>query len=405
MRKIIITLFCIYISIDLFSQSSALLLYEKKFTSRIGAEDLLTLHKAFYSFEEKFLPPNPFETKNKISHFIYNGFYRVVKTVAIDYPVDYLIGLTQHEVFGHGARFNEFNYSDCSFHLSLPFPYGKGHGFAEGYPPINSTMDQSMAMIAGGNESNTVLSETLRSQWLADDSIHSHDLFLYGGAYHNLTYYIIENQYKSYGDIAQYLLDIESKYYSKTGKKYTIDDLTKFAFINILDPFQYIAFYNWANYIITGKQKGKLTMIKLGKLKYLPSFNLGLSPFGAEFYFYNYLKSEKHLFKLMFRYGDPKFESFYGAGISAMNIIHWKNFILHANADLWNQPSMTIQDDNTKTRKTTDGFGLCLSGTFNYQIVNKLYLILIPGYKTDGFVQGEALSKGFFIRMGFGFTN
>ncbi|MFH0865117.1 MAG: hypothetical protein V1904_02910 [Bacteroidota bacterium] len=402
MNKFLILLFFILCSGILFPQSSSLLLYEKKFTSVTGAEGLLTLHKAFYSFEEKFLPPNPFENQKKSSK-IYNGIYRAVKTAAIDYPVDYLIGLTQHEVFGHGARFNEFNYTNCSFHLSLPFPYGKGHGFAEGYPPINSTLDQSMSMIVSGNESNTVLSEILRTKWLTDDSIHYRDFFLYAGGFHNTTQYIVTNLKKSYGDIASYLLDIEIKYYSETGKKYTIDDLKKFAFINLLDPFQYIAFFNWANYLASGKQKEKLLMIKLGKLRYLPSFNLGLSPFGAEFYFYNYLKSEKHLYKFFFRYGDPKFVNFYGGGISATNIIHRKNFLFDATADFWNQPSLTLQDEKNKTRKTNDGFGTCLSGTLSCHIMNKVNLVLISGYKTDGFVQGEALSKGFFLRTGFGF--
>jgi hypothetical protein len=404
MKKTIFFLFFLYCSGNLFPQSTSLLLYEKNFTSKTGAEDLLTLHKAFYSFEEKFLPPNPFKQKNISSKFL-NGFYRVVKIAAIDYPTDYLIGLTQHEVFGHGARFNEFNYTNCSFHLSLPFPYGKGHGFAEGYPPMNSQFDEGMTMIVGGNESNTVLAETMRSKWLEDDSMHYRDFFLYAGGFHNTTQYIIVNLKKSYGDIAAYLMDIENKYYYETGKKYTIDDLKKYAFINLLDPFQYMAFFNWANYIANGKQKGKIRMIRIGKLRYLPSFNLGLSPFGAEFYFYNYLKSEKHLYKVMFRYGDPKFEEFYGGEFAATDIIQWNNLDLDITADAWSQPSLRIQDEDTKYRTTKEGFGFSFSGTLNYKLFNNAYLVVIPGYKSDGFVEGEALSRGFFLRTGFGFRN
>lgn len=402
MKNFFFILILFLYAVNTFSQLSSLLLYEKKITSKTGGEDLLTLHKAFYSFEEKFLSPNPFESKNNSSKIV-NGLYRIIKTATIDYPFDYLTGLTQHEVFGHGARFNEFNYTNYSFHLSLPFPFGKGHGFAEGYPPMNSTFDEGMTMIVSGNESNTVLSEILRSKWLSDDSIHYRDFFLYAGGFHNTTQYIIANLKKSYGDIAAYLLDIEIKYYAETGKKYTIGDLKKYAFINLFDPFQYIAFFSWANYLAYGKQKEKLLMINLGKFRYLPSCNLGLSPFGAEFYFYNYLKSEKHLYKIMFRYGDPKFENFYGGEISSTNIIRHKNFLFDATVDFWDQPSLILQDEKNTTRTTSGGFGICFSGTLRYRIMNKVNFIIIPGYKTDGFIQGEALSKGFFLRAGFGF--
>lgn len=405
LKKNIICVLFLIIPMLTVAQSSSLLLYENRFTSKTGAENLLTLHKAFYSFEDKYLPAYPFKTKKNTSAKLYNGLYRVVKTAAIDYPLNYLTGLTQHEIFGHGARFNEYNYSNCSFHLSLPFPYGKGHGFAEGYPPMNSTFDESMVMIVSGNESNTVLSEILRTEWITDDSLQYHDFMLYGGAYHNLTYYIIENLQKSYGDIAAYLLNIENKYYIKTGKKYTIDDLKKYAFVNLLDPFQYLAFFNWANYLASGQQKEKLLMIKLGKLRYLPSLNLGLSPFGAEFYLHNYLKTTKHLYKIYFRYGDPKFTDFYGGGISSTNIINYKNLFFDASVDLWNQPSLTLQDETNKTRKTSEGLGICLSGTLRYKIMNKVNLVIIPGYKTDGYLQGEPLAKGLFLRAGFGFIN
>lgn len=404
MKKFFFIYISFFSSAIVFAQSSNILLYEKNFTSRTGAEDLLTLHKAFSSFEDKYIPSAPFQTKNNSSQ-LKNGVCRILKTAAIDYPIDYLIGLTQHEVFGHGARFNEFNYTNCSFHLSLPFPFGKGHGFAEAYPPMNSTFDQSMAMIVGGNESNTVMSGIMRNKWLADDSIPYHDFFLYIGAYHNLSYYIFENIHKSYGDIAQYINDIEIKYYAETGKKYSIKDFEKYMFINLLDPFQYIAFVNWLDYLYSGKQKEKLLMIKLGKLRYLPSFSLGLSPFGAEFYFTNYLKARKHLYTVLFRYGDTRFENFCGAGISATNIFHYKNFFLDACADVWNQPSLRLADGNNKTRVSNAGFGISLSGTFSYKILNRLNLVLIPGYKTDGFVQGEALSKGFFLQAGFGFMH
>lgn len=389
------------------AQSSYNLLYEKKFSSKTGAEDILTIHKAFYLFEEKYLPPRLMEEKKESSK-IFNAGYRFAKSFIIDYPVDFISGLAQHEAFGHGARFREFNYTNNSYELNLPPPYGIGHGFAKGTPPVNTTFDEAMTVTVSGNESNTLLCDLLRSKWIMDDSIHYRDFFLYIGGYHNTSYYIFENKMKPYGDIDAYLSDIRIKYYDKTGNKYTIDDLVKYSLINVFDPYQFIAFYHWCNYILTGKQKGKMWMTTIGNVKYLPSFELALTPFGSEFYMNNYVKWRNRTFKVYGRYGEPTFEKFWGAGASVYNILKTNTFFINSTADLWEQPSLRLQDNDTHYRNTVKGYGACASATLGINFFrNRLpwNLIVQGGYKTDGYLMGENLAKGPFLRVGIGFVN
>ena len=147
-------------------------------------------------------------------------------------------------------------------------------------------------------------------------------------------------------------------------------------------------------------------MIKIGNVKYLPSVNLALTPFGSEFYLNNYFKCNHHTFKIYARYGDPKFENFWGAGASALNLFQNKCLYLNASSDMWSQPSLTLQSGNYSSRVTGKGFGGCVSATIGIKILNnKFNIVAQTGYKTDGFLQGENLSKGFFIGAGIGFIN
>ena len=203
-----------------------------------------------------------------------------------------------------------------------------------------------------------------------------------------------------------YVNAINQKYYLIFPKKYSIHNLRSQAAINFFDPYQFISFYHFANYLMTGKNKGKMYMLKFRNIHYLPSFNIALTPFGSEFYFNNYFKISNHTLKIYGRYGDPTFKRFWGAGASFFNIIKNRYFYFNSNADIWNQPSLLMSNKNIQFIKTEKGYGGSVSGTIGISILqNKLNLIMQTGYKTNGFLQGENLSKGFFVRAGIGFIS
>jgi hypothetical protein len=240
-----------------------------------------------------------------------------------------------------------------------------------------------------------------------DDTVNYRDFFIYLGGQENTLEYTLITLFTKTGDIKNFINDMNIKYYISMGKKYDADLLFKYSLINILDPYQYIAFYHWGNYVITGKQKGKQFMIKIKDVGYLPSFQLGLTPFGAEFYITNYLKWKNRTFKFYGRYGDPTFANFWGTGISTYNIVRNKYLLLHASADIWEQPSLKLQDKEMFYRTTINGIGGAISATLGFCIFRDKFpvnLILSGGYKTDGYLQGETLSRGFFVRGGIGFV-
>ena len=67
-----------------------------------------------------------------------------------------------------------------------------------------------------------------------------------------------------------------------------------------------------------------------------------------------------------------------------------------------------MQSGTSKTRTTAAGYGYCFTGTLGIKVLGKknpVSIVVQPGYKTDGFVKGEILSKGFFMRFGIGIEN
>ena len=403
MKKIVFII-TFLISCSAGAQNESLLLYEKNYTSFTGAANLLTIHQGLYTFEERIFPVRIFSDSARGGKAL-NCSYRLLKSVAVDYPLDYLTGLTQHEVFGHCAKFHEFNYTNISFHLSLPPPFGDGHGFANGFKPVNSTFDESVCMLVAGNEASGILADKLQERWMASDSMNYRDYFLYMGCFHNISAYIVQNLFRPFGDIDQYIYDMNIKYF-KTGRKYDVNRLMQQALIGAADPFQFLATLNWLKYLFYGKAISKFPSIKIRNIHYLPSFHYGLTPFGSEFYSCHYLKFKTRLVKVYGRLGDFYFKNFWGAGAAVFNGFKTKRFSLDVTADVWNQPSLHVQDKKSLWRETPQGTGGSLSLGLSYHPDTKyipFFFVARGGYKTDGFLAGETLSKGFFVRAGLGF--
>ncbi len=401
------------------AQSNYNLIYDNHFSSGVGAENLLTIHKAFYSFEDKYLPTEIFNGDKKSGKYL-NIIYRASKNI-IDYPTQVFLKLVQHEVFGHGARFSEFGYDGISYNLNLTPPFGTGKGFTSPWtsPKHATTIDEDISIDVAGVEACTILADAIRQKWVMDDSTNYNDFFLYFRTHYGISEYIYRTYYNNkMGDISDYLYALNLRN-SKSGysptlinsnssNQYLSKDLLQYAVINLFDPFQFLAFYNWCGYIISGKPKGKLQMIKIGNVKYLPSFHLGLTPFGAEFYMDNYLKYQNRTFKIYGRLGDSRFENFWGGGISAFNIINNNYCYVNATTDIWNQPSLQLHNtENYLTHNGTNGLGVCVSATAGVRISKKnpVSVVAICGYKTDGFLPGEILNNGFFFRTGLSFLN
>jgi hypothetical protein len=362
------------------------------------------------TFEERYLKTK-FTNEKKPVQKALGIFYRASKTVLLDDLIDHLTILTQHEIFGHGARYREFGHVDNSFHLSLVPPYGDGHGFAQSGPlkdPNRKTSEcESLMKTVGGDEANTILSQHIIGNWLLRGSINYRESLLYLESANNLLAYIYLTKYQikngkptSQGnDILAYTMLMQIT--NNNGKKYTIDNLANQSLVGIINPFQFLAAFAYSySYLLNGNDSLKLPMIRIGNSRYLPAFHYGLSPFGTEYYLDNYLVINKKVFTAYCRYGDTKYFNSWGFGINSMNFLSYRNLSINPCFDIWKQPAFDIGGDKLVTHKA--GFGGSLSNTFNWYFSkqSKTGITLQLGYKTAGYLAGENLAGGIIVRAG-----
>jgi len=396
-----------------FAQVQYPLLFDKTFSARTGAHNIVTLHRGLYGLEGKFLKARWFD-EDSFGKKAAGMTYRLAKSILVDYALDHLSFLGQHEVFGHGARYREFGYVDNEFTLNLPPPYGNGRGWAStGHlkKPRITGPHERLGMVLGGSESNAVLSHVLRSNWLQRGSIHYRESILYILSANDLSSYILRTRYNLRGeggnDVLNYLRTLNSQhgYFLEENHKLTLDDLAARAWINMLDPFLYFSLYAYfKTYLWSGDESVPVPMIKWGGARYLPSFHLGLTPFGPEYYFENLVVKNGRIYDVYLRYGNPTFHKFWGMGAHVMNLVKGARISLDARVDIWNQPPLLLGGE--RMTETGGGWGGSIQGAVYYRLFKNrplFHLTAQAGYKTAGFLKGEQLAGGFILRVGISF--
>lgn len=389
------------------------LIIDKTYSPEVGAHNLITLHRGIYALENRLFKTRWFD-ENTFGKKTLGVTFRLCKTILLDNTLDHLSFLVQHEVFGHGSRYREFGHKKNRYELSLMFPYGHSSGWAKDGALSSGrviTPHENMAMIIGGSEASTILSNVMQYKWLQRGCINYREVFLYLLTANDLSYYILRTKrgrgVSEGNDILSFLMAINAHegYPNEEDCRLTLDDLTKYALINILNPFQYFSLYAYfSGYLWSGKENGALPMINIWNVKYLPSFRLGLTPFGPEFYLENFIVFTKRIINLYFRYGEPTFHKFYGLGLKAIDLIHNQKLSVNARLDIWHQPSILLGGESAEAAKA--GLGGALFGTVFYRIsraASSIHLRVQIGYKTPGFLEGEKLGRGFIGRIGISF--
>ncbi len=375
----------------------------------IGAENLIAIHRAVYALEDRYLKSRLFDETTKVRKSA-GMLYRLGKTFLLDNVMDHLPVLTQHEIFGHGARYREFGYQDISYHLSLFPPYGRGNGWAHGSPnpERRGTWHERISSTIAGSEANTILSKSVRSKWLHRGRVKSRETVIYLFSSLDLSWYILRTRFtgrpRPGNDITNYLRNLNSLegYHSRSPYRLTLEDLSSQLLVNLLNPTLFWAVYTYlVPYLYHGEHECELPMVRFGQVGYLPSFRLGLSPFGSEVIFENLIIHSGRVMNVFFRYGIPAFHQFGGLGIAVDNLASRKYITFSPRAELWHQPALLLGGQNVRTGRS--GWGGGLWGTIRYRVARRNpapELALEIGYKTDGFVEGEQLRRGFTLRLG-----
>lgn len=385
---------------------------DKNVSSISSAESLTSLHHSIYTFEEKIFPKRIGQKiESKFLRKNVNRFFRLSKGFFWDLPIASLFSISQHEIFGHGYQYRNFNYIKNSYNINMPWPYGKGGGFARRgtleSPRIRSK-HEDISIYYGGAEATRLFSNTITKKWILSDSIHYKEAFLGLRTFnspHLAMLFMKEITPESFDDFSRYLVGVNN-YYGYSGldnHKLTRNHIRKKALINFLNPFIGMSFYSViVNYSFKGETNGKLNWIKMGRIKYLPSFRIGLTPFGDETFFESFLKKENKAARVYYRHGNPVFEKFNGFGIETIHLFNFsKKIILDFNLDGWKQPELELGGEEIRLSKK--GFGGLVKINFQirmWESPQPVYLSGQIGYKTDGYIEGEPLSKGLILRYG-----
>jgi hypothetical protein len=401
------------LSLSTEGQSYSHAIFDNKQSEHFGADNLMTLHHVLYAFEDRYLPDTLFR-KNTIVKRTANFSYRLARLFFVDAQIDGFIALSQHEVFGHGARYREFGYKNNSFNLNLYPPFGSGHGSATrgqlrpGYKM--PTYQENIAISTSGVEAEMLLANDLTSEMLLNDTLHYRQGLLYLISQNNELLYLWWTRFtkpteiQAGNDMANYISGV-NYLYSKPGvTSYDIKKLSAQSLISIANPIQAYSVVSIVySYLIKG-QKGmkKIPMIPLGKVGYLPAFNYSLTPFGSQYHFMNYLRYKRMLFSCDIGIGDNTFKDFYGISVKGYNIVNEKWITLNFHADFWNQPELEL-DHYIKPVTDNKPGGACKIDVIlrPFKLPNRLGIFVQTGYKAKGYLEGETLAESFILRFGF----
>ncbi len=377
----------------------------------MGAANLATLHFALYTLQDRHLP-DTLGSEERVGGRLLGMGYRTARTLLLDLQLDFLIVLAQHEVFGHGARYREFGYRDNSFNLTLLPPFGQGSGYARtGFlrPGERITPHERLAMNFGGSVGNQVLAADMADRMLLQDQLHYRQALLYLLSRNDLLAYTWRTHLFgtggpfAEGDIAAYLQQANSLYHRPGTPATDIRTLALHGLVSLLDPLQ--VYSAWTLVVTHGvqgrKRSGMIPMITLGSVRYLPSFNYTLTPFGQQFHSVHHVRAGRRLFIASLGFGKDWDHRYGEVAVKAVNMIATERLMLNLQANLWSQPELELEDATLRNFEQRIG-GMARAELAFHPWRGPQYFgtFLQLGYKSKGYTPGEALAETPVLRFG-----
>ena len=385
------------------AQVSHDLLWDLALSSRIGAENISTVHRSLSALENRYLPPRWTDENTAVRKMV-GISYRMARSVLIDFPLVYMAALSQHEVFGHGAAYRHVGGHADEYVLRLPFPYGPGGGLARPSPGARLRGLEDVWMSANGVNGNLVLGQTVRDQAARRGSLR-YDEALLGLAGHLDTPTYIwtppEDGVSKIGDVASYVSGLQL--YGRNRSLLTLDDLKQRALVTLADPFAWMA--TWTilrDYIWRGSTSSSLWMIDLGSVRYLPSVHLSLAPFGPEVLLEHLVVRNNQLWTMSMRFGNGPWGRFAGLGLEIDPLLSTDRLEVGTRSNFWYQPQVIPDEVRSTPESLPRELGGRIEATASVRPSSDWPVsgVVTLGYKTEGFVLGEHLDSGPLIELG-----
>lgn len=381
------------------------------FSPYAGGEDLVTFHHLLMTGEDLLVkrPPASKAWSRRAGRLLELLTWDIVDTYTM---------IFQHEVFGHGYRIRDIG-SKYAEVTGYRFTWTGAETRFELTPKITTSLMTTIAM--GGVEATAILANRTRLKWLQRGKIDGRESVLYTQSQQDLTNYvlgmrddILEPSLDGH-DIKSYLFFLNLTYEGDLTKK----ELKQRVLVNFLDPFTYYAYYAWAKFLFSGKRLS-IPMIPIGSYRYLPSIRMGLSPFGPEYFVENFLVKDKKPIYFYAKGGKYKDNVYFGFGLEQPSLFTWKGFHMGYRFDAWSQPKVLFhslsfenfdeEGDTVLFLDERDGlgninkrhFGMAFSAILENEISDSGFLLYFePGFKTAGFLPGQALRAAPILRGGF----
>ncbi len=397
---------------SLFAERTSNLIVDRYLSPYVGAEDIITVHRGLEYSEDWMIKPR----ENPKRDF-WRDSGRFLELFFIWDPINMVANVTQHEFFGHGFRTRALNQKGTcvrGYEIDAPFPYGDGGGATEYKANEHSTtIFGELSVAIGGVEASAILANRLKLQWLQRGNIDPRESSLYTNAEQDVSFYCWvtdRHDLEDEGDIAYYVHHL-NKAYPKG--HLSVKSLKQQALINLLDPCTFYSIYSWWYYIFTGK-KGPLPLIPIKSYGYIFDLRLGLTPFGPEYYFENFLvKDEKPIYFYM-RGGHFADQNYFGFGVEHSYIWEIQSVPYGLRLDAWYQPHSAFYDKrySLKHLQEKDHFnhqphhplvGIALSFIGHKRLSEHSSLFFQAGGKTVGYLEGEPLKPSIIFRIGMSF--
>ncbi len=388
------------------------IILDRTLSIRSGVENVKTLHYGISRLEDRFIP-NKWFSEEKLYQKSLGFLGRSAKYILLDLPLDYLSVVFLHEYFGHGSRYREFDISNVDYGYDWPPPYGNGGGHASTELTWNDISIQELSAIwTGGVESHLLLNRTLNMQWINGDEIYYRDASLYFWSFQILMKYINDSE-ENYTNIINendpqaYVRLLNNNYGISNANDfiYTMKDLKNHNRLNAINPFIYLSIYSLLkNYLWDGQVSSfSVPMLKVGKINYLPSYKVELTPFGIEHHLENYFRFVKKTARLDIIRGDNTFHSSWGGlGIMLNNLYSTGKLSADLNINIWNQPQLQL-DNNIINNAKEIGSAISIRGYYESDNSSlPLSLLAEIGYKSQGYLEGFSLGASPIFMLGIG---
>ncbi len=304
----------------------------------------------------------------------------------------------QHEIFGHGFRGREFDISDLSYHINI-------YSGATTYPLeqfLSLDSNARAAMVAGGVEATSILSQALEVDFLRDGAVDSRAASMYLVSSLDESVYAFGlggNIFRPDNDADEYLAHVNAWF----GHDALTSDKLKWSVAwNWLDPMLYVSAWTLFKYIWLGYTSYEFCTLHIGNMRFMPTTRTYLAPYGPEYHLLlNLFTPQDKYIGINLRYGRTDGKTAAGADLIVRPITNNDCFFVENRLSAWRQPHL-LKNDVASTNTPKWGFGDYLS--LYYKLTRNVFLKGEIGYKVSGYLPGRELSEGVYWGVGFRFN-